>query len=182
MKFTPTALPDIVLIEPALHGDNRGSFMETWREDLFAEAGITVPFVQDNQSRSARGVLRGLHYQIRRPQGKLVRVIRGRVFDVAVDLRRSSPTCGRWAGVELDADSPALLWVPPGFAHGFYVLSDVAEFVYKCSDYYAPEHERVVRWDDPEVGIAWPLLDGVLPELSDKDRAGLPLAEAELFD
>lgn len=182
MKFTPTALPDIVLVQPAVHGDGRGYFMETWREDLFAEAGIATPFVQDNQSRSTRGVLRGLHYQIRRPQGKLVRVISGRVFDVAVDMRRSSPTFGRWAGVELDATSPTLLWVPPGFAHGFYVLSDVAEFVYKCTDYYAPEHERCVCWDDPDVGIAWPLLDDAPLELSPKDRAGVPLAEAELFD
>ncbi|MCP4570866.1 MAG: dTDP-4-dehydrorhamnose 3,5-epimerase [bacterium] len=182
MKFTPTALPDVVLVEPVVHGDSRGSFMETWREDLFAESGLDVPFVQDNQSRSSRGVLRGLHYQIRRPQGKLVRVISGRVFDVAVDLRRSSPTFGRWAGVELDAAAPTLLWVPPGFAHGFYVLSDVAEFVYKCTDYYAPEHERCVRWDDPAVGIDWPLLKGAALELSDKDQAGLPLAEADLFD
>jgi dTDP-4-dehydrorhamnose 3,5-epimerase len=182
LRFTTTELPDIVLVEPVVHGDSRGSFMETWREDLFAAAGITVPFVQDNQSRSMRGVLRGLHYQIRRPQGKLVRVIRGRVFDVAVDLRRSSPTFGRWAGVELDARRPSLLWVPPGFAHGFYVLSDVAEFVYKCTDYYAPEHERCIRWDDPAVGVAWPLPDGEPPELSEKDKAGLPLAEAEVFD
>jgi dTDP-4-dehydrorhamnose 3,5-epimerase len=181
MRFTPTALPDVVLVEPVVFGDERGSFMETWRADLFAAAGIDASFVQDNQSRSTRGVLRGLHYQIEQPQGKLVRVISGRVFDVAVDLRRSSPTFGRWAGLELDAAAPRLLWVPPGFAHGFYVLSDVAEFVYKCTDYYAPQHERIVRWDDPEIGIAWPLADGEPPELSAKDRAGRPFAAADHF-
>lgn len=181
MKFSPTELPDVVRIEPVVFGDDRGAFMETWRADLFAEAGIDVPFVQDNQSRSTRGVLRGLHYQIQQPQGKLVRVISGRVFDVAVDLRRSSSTFGRWAGVVLDAADPCLLWVPPGYAHGFYVLSDVAEFVYKCTDYYAPQHERVVRWDDPEIGIAWPLAGDAPLELSEKDRAGSPLAEVDLF-
>jgi len=148
---------------------------------MFAEAGIDARFVQDNQSSSGRGVLRGLHYQIRRPQGKLVRVIAGRVFDVAVDLRRGSPTCGRWTGTELSAENRRQLWVPPGFAHGFYVLSDAAEFVYKCTDYYAREHERVIRWDDPDLAIAWPLAAGVPTVLSDKDRAGVPFADAELF-
>ena len=181
MKFTATELPDVMLIEPSVNGDERGYFMETWRPDLFAAAGLDLTFVQDNQSRSLRGVLRGLHYQIRQPQGKLVRVISGRVFDVAVDLRRSSSTCGRWAGVELSADRPRMLWVPPGFAHGFYVLSEQAEFVYKCTDYYAPEHERVVCWDDPDLGIAWPLADGVETVLSDKDRRGIPFAAADLF-
>ena len=181
MRFTPTELTDVLVVEPRVHGDARGYFMETWRADLFADAGVPGVFVQDNQSSSGRGVLRGLHYQIRQPQGKLVRVIAGRVFDVAVDLRRSSPTCGRWAGVELSADDPRMLWVPPGFAHGFYVLSDRAEFVYKCTDYYAPEHERVVLWDDPDLGIAWPLAADAGPVLSDKDRGGVPFAAAELF-
>ncbi len=181
MKFHPTDLRDVRLLEPVVFGDSRGSFMETWREDLFAAEGITETFIQDNQSRSARGVLRGLHYQLHQPQGKLVRVISGRVFDVAVDLRRSSPDFGRWAGVVLNADEPRLLWVPPGFAHGFYVLSESAEFVYKCTDYYAPTHERVIRWDDPEIGVDWPLLDGVPVELSAKDMAGVSFAEAETF-
>ena len=182
MRFIPTELPDVMVVDSEVHGDARGYFMETWRRDLFADAGLDLEFVQDNQSKSGRGVLRGLHYQIKQPQGKLVRVISGRVFDVAVDLRRSSPTCGKWCGVELSADRPCMLWVPPGFAHGFYVLSEQAEFVYKCTDYYAPRHERVVRWDDPEIGIAWPLQDGVETVLSEKDLAGVPLAEAELFD
>ena len=181
MKFTPTSLPEVVVVEPRVHGDERGYFMETWRPDLFGEAGLAAEFVQDNQSSSMRGVLRGLHYQIRQPQGKLVRVISGRVFDVAVDLRRSSQTCGQWTGVELAADRPCMLWVPPGFAHGFYVLSGQAEFVYKCTDYYAPQHERVISWDDPDLGISWPLVDGVETVLSDKDRGGVPFAEAELF-
>jgi len=181
MKFTPTSLPDVVVVEPRVHGDERGYFMEIWRPDLFGEAGLAAEFIQDNQSSSLRGVLRGLHYQIRQPQGKLVRVIAGRVFDVAVDLRRGSRTCGRWTGIELSADRPRMLWVPPGFAHGFYVLSERAEFVYKCTDYYAPEHERVMRWDDPDLGISWPLVEGVETVLSDKDRGGVPFAEAELF-
>ena len=181
MKVTATVIADVKIIEPRVLGDERGYFMETWRDNLFREAGIDAPFVQDNQSSSGRGILRGLHYQIRRPQGKLVRVIAGRVFDVAVDLRRGSPTCGRWIGTELSADNRRQLWVPPGFGHGFYVLSESAEFVYKCSDYYAPEHERVIRWDDPDLGIAWPLVAGVETVLSDKDRAGVPFARAELF-
>lgn len=181
MKFTPMDLPEVVLVEPRVLGDSRGYFMETWRPDLFADAGIDSTFVQDNQSSSGGGVLRGLHYQIRQPQGKLVRVISGRVFDVAVDMRRSSPRCGRWTGVELSADKPNMLWIPPGFAHGFYVLSGQAEFVYKCTDYYAPQHERVVRWDDPDIGIVWPLADGVPTVLSDKDRSGVPFSAADLF-
>lgn len=182
MKVLPTNLPDVLIFEPTVHGDHRGYFMETWRADRFAEHAGDLGFVQDNQSSSSRGVLRGLHYQIRRPQGKLVRVISGRVFDVAVDLRRSSPTFGQWAGVELSADNRRLVWVPPGFGHGFYVLSDLAEFVYKCTDFYAPEHERVIRFDDPQIGVEWPLLDGVETVLSDKDRAGVALGEADLFD
>ncbi|MFN2371524.1 MAG: dTDP-4-dehydrorhamnose 3,5-epimerase [Candidatus Krumholzibacteriia bacterium] len=181
MRIVTTGIPDVKIIEPRVLGDERGYFAETWREDLFHAAGIDAHFVQDNQSSSGRGVLRGLHYQIRQPQGKLVRVIAGRVFDVAVDLRRGSPTCGHWTGAELSAENRRLMWVPPGFGHGFYVLSEGAEFVYKCSDYYAPEHERVIRWDDPELGIAWPLVPGVATVLSDKDRAGVPFTAAELF-
>ncbi len=182
MKVIATGLPDVLVFEPSLFGDHRGYFMETWRADVFAAAGLTLPFVQDNQSSSRQGVLRGLHYQIRQPQGKLVRVISGRVFDVAVDLRRSSPAFGQWTGVELSAENRRLFWVPPGFGHGFYVLSEQAEFVYKCTDYYAPEHERALRWDDPAVGIVWPLVPGVETVLSDKDRAGLALGEAQVFD
>ncbi len=182
MNIVQTPLPGVLVFEPRLFGDHRGYFMETWRADAFAAAGVALPFVQDNQSSSRQGVLRGLHYQVRQPQGKLVRVISGRVFDVAVDLRRSSPHFGRWTGVELSAENRRLFWVPPGFAHGFYVLSEAAEFVYKCTDYYAPEHERSLRWDDPAVGIDWPLQAGVETVLSDKDRAGLPLDAAETFD
>jgi dTDP-4-dehydrorhamnose 3,5-epimerase len=182
MKVVETGLPGVLVFEPRVFGDHRGYFLETWRADTFAEAGLTLPFVQDNQSSSRRGVLRGLHYQIRRPQGKLLRVISGRVFDVAVDLRRGSPAFGRWTAVELSAENHRQLWVPPGFAHGFYVLSEQAEFVYKCTDYYAPEYERALRWDDPAVGITWPLVPGIETTLSDKDRAGVPLAEAEVFD
>lgn len=181
MKITPTSIPDVLVIEPAVHGDHRGYFFESWRADLFAAAGVDAPFVQENQSSSGRGVLRGLHYQIRQPQGKLVRVISGRVFDVAVDLRRGSPTFGRWVGAELSAANHRLFWVPPGFGHGFYVLSEQAEFVYKCTDYYAPEHERVIRYDDPDLGIAWPLADGVATVLSDKDLGGVAFRDAELF-
>lgn len=182
MKILPTEIEGVLVIEPIRHGDDRGYFLETWRAESFRAAGPDVNFVQDNQSSSYRGVLRGLHYQIKQPQGKLVRVIAGRVFDVAVDLRRSSPTCGRWVAAELSADNHRQLWVPPGCAHGFYVLSETAEFVYKCSDYYAPEHERVIRWDDPTVGIDWPLIAGIETVLSDKDLGGVSWAEAELFD
>ena len=182
MKFLSTEVEGVLVCEPKVLGDERGYFLETWRESLFAEAGVDVAFVQDNQSSSRAGVLRGLHYQIRQPQGKLVRVISGSVFDVAVDLRRSSPTFGQWTGAELSAENHRQMWVPPGCAHGFYVLSDTAEFVYKCTDYYAPEHERVVLWDDPAIGIAWPVPTHAAPILSDKDRGGVPLADAELFD
>jgi dTDP-4-dehydrorhamnose 3,5-epimerase len=182
MKITAATIPEVRIFDPALHGDNRGYFFETWRADLFTNAGITQSFVQDNQSSSGQGVLRGLHYQIRQPQGKLVRVISGRVFDVAVDLRHSSPTFGRWVATELSADNHRLLWVPPGFGHGFYVLSEQAEFVYKCTDYYAPEHERIIRYDDPQIGIDWPLVAGVETMLSEKDLNGKSLAEAELFE
>jgi len=182
VRFRETEVGGVLVCEPEVLGDERGYFLETWRESLFAEAGIDARFVQDNQSSSLRGVLRGLHYQIRRPQGKLVRVIAGRVYDVAVDLRRSSPTFGLWAAAELSAENHRQMWVPEGCAHGFYVLSDRAEFVYKCTDYYAPEHERVVRWDDPALGIPWPVATHAFPILSEKDRGGVPLAEAELFD
>ena len=180
MSITPTAIPDVLEINPTVHGDERGFFMETFRADDFAAAGITGPFVQDNHSASCRNVLRGLHYQINQPQGKLVRVVRGSVFDVAVDLRRSSPTFGQWAGAVLSADNKRQLWVPQGFAHGFLVLEDGTEFVYKCTDYYAPEHERSLRWDDPAVGIEWPELDAP-PILSAKDARAPGLEHAELF-
>jgi len=181
MKFQPTDLPGVLLCEPKVFGDARGYFLETWRADLFREAGVDLGFVQDNQSSSRRGVLRGIHYQIRQPQGKLVRVLSGTVFDVAVDLRRSSPTFGRWYGAELSGKNHRQLWVPPGFGHAFYVLSDLAEFAYKCTDFYAPEHERVIRFDDPDIGIVWPLQDGVETLLSAKDRGGVPLGEAEVY-
>lgn len=181
MKFTPCAIPDIILIEPAVYGDERGFFMETWQEQRFAEAGITGRFVQDNHSRSARGVLRGLHYQIRQPQGKLVRVISGEIFDVAVDLRRDSPHFGQHVAITLNAGNRHMLWVPPGFAHGFYVTSESADFVYKCTDFYAPEHERSLRWDDPALGIDWPLVEGRPPSLSAKDRDAPGLDQAESY-
>ncbi|GAA4418938.1 dTDP-4-dehydrorhamnose 3,5-epimerase [Acidovorax lacteus] len=176
MKATRLAIPDVVLIEPKVFGDSRGFFFESFNQKAFDEAtGTQYQFVQDNHSRSARGVLRGLHYQIRQAQGKLVRVARGRVFDVAVDMRRSSPTFGRWVGAELSEDNQHQLWVPPGFAHGFVVLSESADFLYKTTDYYAPAHERAVRWDDPHIGIEWPF-DGA-PQLSGKDAAA-PLLSA----
>lgn len=181
MKATPTEIPDVLLLEPKLFGDERGFFMETWQRRSFAALGIDHDFVQDNHSRSARGILRGLHYQIRQPQGKLVRVTAGEVFDVAVDLRRSSPSFGRWVGVSLSAENHRMLWVPPGFAHGFYVTSDSADFQYKCTDYYAPEHERAVRWNDPDLAIPWPISPGAGLRLSEKDAAAPLLREAELF-
>ena len=181
MRFTPTAIPDVVLVEPAVFGDERGFFMETWRADRFAGAGIGATFVQDNHSRSAQGILRGLHYQLARPQGKLVRVVAGEVFDVAVDLRRGSPTFGRWEGETLSVENRRQLWVPPGFAHGFYVTSESADVVYKCTDLYAPEHERSLRWDDPDVGVAWPLVGGRAPTLSAKDADAARLRSAETY-
>lgn len=182
MQFSPTAIPDLILIQPQVFGDSRGFFMETYQQRRFQEAGIHADFVQDNHSGSRRGVLRGLHYQIRQPQGKLVRAVVGEIFDVAVDLRRGSPTSGRWEGVVLSAENRAMLWVPPGFAHGFYVLSEWAELFYKATDFYAPQFERTLRWDDPAVGIQWPLLPDAQPELSVKDSQGKPLAECELFE
>lgn len=182
MKFTPMRIPDLVLVEPRVFLEERGFFMETWQARAFAEAGLDLRFVQDNHSRSRQGVLRGLHYQVRQTQGKLVRVVHGTVYDVAVDLRRGSPTLGQWVGVTLSAENKRQLWVPPGFAHGFYVTSEDAEFVYKCTDFYAPEHERSLRWDDPALAIDWPLVDGKAPLLSAKDAAGVAFAEAELLD
>ena len=181
MQAIPTAIPDVLIIEPKVFGDARGFFFESYNERAFALAtGLKLNFVQDNHSRSAQGVLRGLHYQIRQPQGKLVRVVRGSVFDVAVDVRRSSPTFGKWVGVELSEDNHRQLWVPPGFAHGFLVTSASADFLYKTTDYYAPEHERCIAWNDPAIGIRWPL-EGE-PRLSAKDQQGLPLAQAEVFE
>lgn len=181
MKFIPTAIPDVILIQPQIFGDPRGFFLETWQARKFAAAGIDLPFVQDNYSRSRRGTLRGLHYQIQQPQGKLVWVLAGEIFDVVVDLRRSSPTFGHWTGITLSGENRAMLWLPPGFAHGFYVLSDSADFSYKCTDYYAPEHERTIRWDDPELNIAWPLAPGEAPLLSAKDTTGTTFAQAEVY-
>lgn len=180
MNVVDTPLPGVKLIEPTVFGDERGFFMETWNARAFTAAGLDLTFVQDNHSRSARGVLRGLHFQIVNPQGKLVRVSHGAVFDVAVDVRRSSPTFGRWVGYELSAANKRLLWVPPDFAHGFVVLSDFADFQYKCTALYDPPAERAVRWDDPALAIDWPL-DGMVPTLSAKDAAAPLLAAAEVF-
>lgn len=183
MNVTETALPGVFVIEPRVHGDERGFFLESYNRRAFAQAtGIDSLFVQDNHSRSTRGVLRGLHYQLQQPQGKLVRVTAGEVFDVAVDLRRSSAHFGQWAGVHLSAQNHRQLWVPPGFAHGFLVLSDSADFLYKTTDYYAPQFERCVIWNDPQIGIRWPALPGgQLPQLSVKDRSAPALADAEVY-
>lgn len=183
MKITPTALPELLILEPRVFGDARGFFTESWNEQAFNKAvGYEVRFVQDNHSRSARGVLRGLHYQLApHTQGKLVRVVSGAVFDVAVDLRRSSPNFGRWEGVELSADNNRQLWVPPGFAHGFLVLTETADFLYKTTDYYAPQAEGCVRWNDPAIGIVWPDV-GAAPMLADKDAEAPMLADAKHFD
>jgi dTDP-4-dehydrorhamnose 3,5-epimerase len=180
MKVVATAIPDVLLLEPTVHGDARGFFFESFHQKRFEDAtGLNIRFVQDNHSRSVKRVLRGLHYQIRRPQGKLLRVTAGEVFDVAVDLRRSSPTFGKYVGTVLSAANKKQLWIPEGFAHGFLVLSDSAEVLYKTTDYYSPEHERCLIWNDPEVGIDWPK-DGA-PILSAKDRLGLTLSKAEVF-
>ena len=181
MKFTACRIPDVILIEPCLFGDQRGFFMETYQQKIFSEHGITAQFVQDNHSGSRRGTLRGLHYQIQQAQGKLVRVVAGQIFDVAVDLRRSSPTFGQWVGAVLSAENKRQLWIPPGFAHGFYVMSDWAEVVYKASDFYAPQWERTLIWNDAAVGVEWPLDDRVELLISEKDRAGLQLAHAETY-
>jgi dTDP-4-dehydrorhamnose 3,5-epimerase len=179
MKATPLAIPDVVLIEPKVFGDDRGFFFESFNQEKFEAAiGRQVAFVQDNHSRSVKNVLRGLHYQVQQPQGKLVRVVQGEVFDVAVDIRKSSPTFGRWVGEILSAENKRQMWVPEGFAHGFIVLSDTAEFLYKTTDYYAPEHERSIAWNDPAIAIQWPIGG---PVLSAKDQQGKSLADAEHF-
>jgi dTDP-4-dehydrorhamnose 3,5-epimerase len=181
MQVIPTAIPDVLIIEPKVFGDARGFFFESFNErSFFGATGLALSFVQDNHSRSAKGVLRGLHYQLQKSQGKLVRVVRGSVFDVAVDVRKSSPTFGRWVGVELSESNYRQLWVPPGFAHGFLVISESADFLYKTTDYYAPEHERCIAWNDPAIGIEWPL-GSMAPQLSAKDQQGLPLTQAEVF-
>ncbi|WP_313115482.1 dTDP-4-dehydrorhamnose 3,5-epimerase [Ectopseudomonas guguanensis] len=181
MKVIATALPEVLILEPQVFGDERGFFYESFNARRFAEAtGVRRDFVQDNHSRSARGVLRGLHYQLQQAQGKLVRVSAGEVYDVAVDVRRSSPNFGQWVGVHLSAENKRQLWVPEGFAHGFLVLSEYAEFLYKTTDYYAPAHERCIRWDDASLAIDWPL-DGLTPQLSAKDQQGLSLQDAETF-
>ncbi len=180
MKAIPTSIPEVLIIEPNVISDNRGFFFESFNEKAFSQGtGLNVNFVQDNHSHSARGVLRGLHYQIQQPQGKLMRVVRGAVFDATVDIRKSSPTFGQWVGVELTENNCRQLWTPLGFAHGFLVLSDSADFLYKTTDYYAPEFERSILWNDPTIGIQWPL-DGE-PQLSTKDKVALPLAQAEIF-
>ncbi len=182
MKFVETPLQDVYLIEPRVFGDSRGFFMETWNREAFRAAGFDINFVQDNHSRSARGILRGLHFQMEHTQGKLVRVTAGEVFDVAVDLRRSSPTLGQWYGVSLSAENQRMLWVPPGFAHGFYVTSDYADFIYKCTDVYHPGSEKTLAWDDPTVGIEWPVPAGEAPQLSAKDADGLSWEYSPRFD
>nr|WP_319393507.1 dTDP-4-dehydrorhamnose 3,5-epimerase [uncultured Desulfobacter sp.] len=181
MKYTELSIPDVVLIEPKVFGDHRGFFMETFRADEFNEKVQSVRFVQDNHSMSKKGILRGLHYQIKQPQGKLVRVIEGEVFDVAVDIRKSSPYFGQWVGEILTAENKRMLWVPPGFAHGFYVLSDTAQFTYKCTDYYAPEYERSILWADQTIGIQWPGIEKEPPVLSQKDENGVRFQDAEVF-
>ena len=182
MNFIKTSIPDVVLIEPKVFGDHRGFFLESWRQDTFREQVADVEFVQDNHSKSNQGILRGMHYQTEQTQGKLVRVTSGTVFDVAVDMRRSSPTFGEWVGYELSAKNKHMLWVPAGFAHGFYVMSESAEFVYKCTNYYAPQFEHSLLWNDPELSIEWPLINGALPMLSEKDKQGVLFADTECFD
>ena len=181
MKKIETALPEVFLIEPEVHGDDRGWFFESYRRDKLAGLGIEGEFVQDNHSKSSRGVLRGLHFQLGKPQGKLIRVVEGEIFDVAVDVRRGSPRYGKWAGAKLTGESKRMMYVPAGFAHGFTVMSETAEIIYKCTDYYAPEEERGVLWSDPAIGIEWPM-SGTKPVLSAKDRAYTPLSEIDPSD
>ena len=181
MKVEATSLPDVKLIKADVFEDARGSFLETWNARNYSAAGIEANFVQDNLSESSQHTLRGLHYQIEQAQGKLVRVAQGKVFDVAVDIRKSSPSFGQWVGMVLSSDNRFALWVPPGFAHGFLVLTETATFEYKCTDYYAPEHERAIRWDDPDLGIDWPLPDGTNPQLSKKDLAAAAFRDADTF-
>ncbi|HVE49127.1 MAG TPA: dTDP-4-dehydrorhamnose 3,5-epimerase [Casimicrobiaceae bacterium] len=180
MKVTPTDIPDVKIVEPRVFGDARGFFFESWNERALGSAGIDATFVQDNHSRSQRGVLRGLHYQVEHAQGKLVRVVSGEVFDVAVDLRRRSPTFGRWVGVMLSADNKRMLWMPPGFAHGFLVVSETADFLYKATDYYHPEHERTLVWNDPDVNVRWPVAGE--PTLAAKDKAGTRFADCAVYE
>jgi dTDP-4-dehydrorhamnose 3,5-epimerase len=179
MKVTETVLPGVLLIEPRVFGDSRGFFLETYSTQRYAEAGITSPLIQDNWSHSCRGTLRGLHFQIQQPQGKLVHVMQGEIFDVAVDVRQDSPTFRKWVGVTLSAENKRQLWIPPGFAHGFAVLSETADFVYKCTDSYAPEHERTLLWNDESIGVEWPL--DTEPILSDKDQNGTTFDKLETF-
>ncbi|MBY0528117.1 MAG: dTDP-4-dehydrorhamnose 3,5-epimerase [Gemmataceae bacterium] len=181
MQIVPTSIPEVVIVEPRVFADGRGFFLETYQQSRFAEVGIAGPFVQDNHSGSQQNVLRGLHYQVRQPQGKLVRAIAGTVFDVAVDLRRPSPTFGRWVGALLSAENKRQMWVPPGFAHGFYVVSAWAEVIYKVTDYWAPEWERTLLWNDPQLAIDWPLT-AATPVLAPKDAQGKRLAEAEVYE
>ncbi len=182
MKFIKVERPLVILIEPQVYNDERGFFLETFRVSLFKDNGINYDFVQENHSGSKKNVLRGLHYQVVKPQGKLVRVVKGEVFDVAVDLRRSSVTFGQWVSEVLSEDNKRILWIPPGFAHGFYVLSDWAEVIYKTTEYYSPEYERTIIWNDPDIGIKWPISDNVEPILSEKDKKGKYLKEAEVYD
>ena len=181
MNVIPTRIPDVKIIRPRVFDDPRGYFLESWNRRTYSDAGLNAEFVQDNQSRSTQGVLRGLHYQVRHPQGKLVRVSTGAVYDVTVDLRRSSPTFGEWVGVILSDENHQMLWVPPGFAHGYLVLSESADFLYKCTDYYEPGAERTICWNDADLGIDWPLPDGIELVLSPKDKAGVPFRDAEYF-
>jgi dTDP-4-dehydrorhamnose 3,5-epimerase len=181
MKVVNTSIPDVKIIQAQVFGDERGFFMETFRASIMDELTGGKPFVQDNHSKSAQGILRGLHYQMQQTQGKLVRVVQGAVFDVAVDMRKDSATFGQWVGEVLSAENKKQLWVPEGFAHGFYVMTESAEFVYKCTDYYAPEFDRSLKWNDPEVGIEWPLVDGKQPLLSEKDESGKSFMEADTF-
>jgi dTDP-4-dehydrorhamnose 3,5-epimerase len=181
MKVVNTSIPDVKIIETQVFGDERGFFMETFRASIMDELTGGKPFVQDNHSKSFQGILRGLHYQMQQTQGKLVRVVQGVVFDVAVDMRKDSATFGQWVGEVLSAENKKQLWIPEGFAHGFYVITESAEFVYKCTDYYAPEFDRSLKWDDPEVGIVWPLVDGKQPLVSEKDEKSKSFAEADTF-
>ena len=181
MEFTATQIPDVIVIDPVVHEDARGFLMETWQAERYREAGIDAVFVQDVHSRSARGTVRGLHYQINQAQGKLIRVIRGEAFDVAVDIRKSSPTFGQWVGETLSEGNRKLIWVPPGFAHGFMVLSEFADFEYRMTDYHAPEHNRSIRWDDSDIGIVWPSSGNESPLMSAADSAGTTLQDAEVY-
>lgn len=178
MKIIETTLPDVKIIEPKVFGDQRGFFLESWNAEKLSALGFNANFVQDNHSRSQQGILRGLHYQTQHTQGKLVRVTHGKVFDVAVDIRADSPTFGQWVGVTLSGDNFRMLWIPAGFAHGFYVMSESADFMYKCTDQYAPDYEQSIVWNDPDIGIEWPLVDGQAPLLSQKDQQGLRLQDA----